>query len=295
MWSSTSSAPVEHASGTLSTSDVKVGKKNRNFKFPCILCEVHHYSYLFPRMDEDFYLLENIQLPTSYHNISPKTSLVDRLVNLAPSLVSLVDRVVNLVSSLVEPLTQVFDPVPSSINPTIHLKSETQVIDLVSSSIIPTLHLKSAKLIDLVLSSINPTPPLKSAIKVVDLVLSSVDPTPHSKSQDFVQVYFVNIDSPGQGGTPPVPIAPPSSNQMIFINWNHLKEPCLPSYVPFQITVKVCDRNIPKTIIDEGSSVNILFMNAWKAFGSVQLAPMTQNLLTFDRRVSQPLGILPLF
>jgi hypothetical protein len=203
--------------------------------------------------------------------------------------------VVNLVSSSVEPLTQVVDPVPSSINPTLHLKSETQVTDPVPSSIIPTLHLKSAKVVDPVPSSIDPTPPLKSATKVVDLVPSSVDPTPHSKSEDVAQVYLINTDSPRQGGTPPIPMAPPSSNQMISINWNHLTEPRLPSYVPFQITMQVCDRNIPNTIIDEGASVSILSMNAWKDFGSPQLAPVTQNLLTFDRRVSQPLGILPQF
>jgi hypothetical protein len=130
---------------------------------------------------------------------------------------------------------------------------------------------------------------------VVDLVPSSVDPTPHSKSEDVTQVYLINTDSPRQGGTLPIPMAPPSSNQMISINWNHLTEPHLPSYVPFQITVQVCDRNIPNTIIDEGASVSILSTNAWKDFGSPQLAPVTQNLLTFDRRVSQPLGILPQF
>jgi hypothetical protein len=137
-------------------------------------------------------------------------SLVDGLVNLVPSPVSPVDQVVNLVSSSVEPLTQVVDPVPSSINPTLHLKSETQVTDPVPSSI-------------------DPTPPLESATKVVDPVLSSVNPTPHSKSGDVAQVYLVNTNSPGQGGTPPVSMAPPSSNQMISIKWNHLTEPHLPS------------------------------------------------------------------
>ena len=96
-------------------------------------------------------------------------------------------------------------------------------------------------------------------------------------------------------GTPLVPMAPPSSNQMISINWNHLREPRLPSYVPFQITLHVCDKNIPNTVINEGASVSILSMNAWQAFGSSQLAPMNQNMLTFDRRVSQPLGILSQF
>jgi hypothetical protein len=122
MWSSMSSAPAGHAGDTPSTSDIKVGKKNRTVKFPCMLCEGDHYSHLFPRMDEASYLLEKIQLPTGYHNISPKPSLVDGLVNLVPSLVSLVDQVVNLVSSSVEPLTQVVDPVPVIDQP--HSSSE---------------------------------------------------------------------------------------------------------------------------------------------------------------------------
>jgi hypothetical protein len=88
-------------------------------------------------------------------------------------------------------------------------------------------------------------------------------------------------------------MAPPSSNHMISIDWNHLTETRLPSYVPFQITMQVCDRSIPNTVIDEGDSVSILSMNSWQDFGSPWLAPVTQNLLTFDRRASQPLGILP--
>jgi hypothetical protein len=57
--------------------------------------------------------------------------------------------------------------------------------------------------------------------------------------------------------------------------------------------MQVFYRNIPNTVIDEGASISILSVNDWQDFGSPQLAPVTQNLLTFDRRVSQPLGILP--
>jgi hypothetical protein len=52
MWSSMSSSPAGHVGDTPSTSDVKVGKKNRTVKFPCMLCEGDHHSHLFPRMDE---------------------------------------------------------------------------------------------------------------------------------------------------------------------------------------------------------------------------------------------------
>ena len=62
-------------------------------------------------MDEASSLLKNLQLPTSYHNISPNPSLVDGMVNPVLSPVSVVDQVVNLVSSSVEPLTKVVDPV----------------------------------------------------------------------------------------------------------------------------------------------------------------------------------------
>jgi hypothetical protein len=122
-------------------------------------------------MDEASSLLENLQLPTGYHNISPNPSLVCGMVNLVPSPVSLVDQVINIVSSIVEPLTKVVDPVSSSINPTFHLKSETQVTDPVPSLVSPPLHLKSANMV-------NPTPPLMSA-KVVSLVPSSVSLVDH--------------------------------------------------------------------------------------------------------------------
>jgi hypothetical protein len=37
MWSSMSSNPVGHDGDTPSTSDIKIGKKNRTIKFPCML------------------------------------------------------------------------------------------------------------------------------------------------------------------------------------------------------------------------------------------------------------------
>jgi hypothetical protein len=170
MWSSTSSDLARHVGDTPSASDITVGKRKRTIKFPCLLCKGDHYSHLFPRMDEGSYLLENIQLPTGYQNISPRPSLVDGLVNIVPFPLSLVDPVVNIVSSSVEPKTQGIVPVPSSIIPTLHLKSETKVVDSVLPLVDPTPPLKSAKVVNMVPSLVGPTPPLKSA-KVVDLVL----------------------------------------------------------------------------------------------------------------------------
>jgi hypothetical protein len=102
MWSSTSSTSISHVDDTLSTSDIKVCKKKKTVKFPCMLCKGNHYSHLCPRMDEASSLLEKLQLPKGYHRLSSNPSLVDGLFNLVPSPVSPVDQMVNLVSSLIE-------------------------------------------------------------------------------------------------------------------------------------------------------------------------------------------------
>jgi len=49
----------------------------------------------------------------------------------------------------------------------------------------------------------------------------------------------------------------------------------------------------PRIVIDKGASVSILSSTAWQALGSPQLVPVTQNLLDFNKRTSQLLGILP--
>jgi hypothetical protein len=297
MWSSTSSTSVGHVGDTLSTSDVNVGKKKTTVKFPCMLCKGDHYSHLCPRMEEDSSLLEKLQLPKGYRNISPNPSLVDGLVNPVPSPVSPVDQVVNLVSYLIEPQTQVVDPVLSLISPTLHQKSITQVVDLFSSSVdlilplesdtkaidlfppvdpilpldnetkvvdpvpssvSPTLPLTSAKVVDPVHSSVSPTLPLKSSY-VVDLIPSLVYPTlPLEIKPDTSHVFLVDIESTVLGDIPPSAAKPPPRNEAILFYWGALTGPRLPSNIPFQITVQVCGRDIPQTLIDEGESVSIL-------------------------------------
>ena len=59
--------------------------------------------------------------------------------------------------------------------------------------------------------------------------------------------------------------------------------------------MQACVQDIPQTLIDEGASISILSSIAWQALGCPQLAPVTQNLLAFNRRTSQPLGTLPQF
>jgi hypothetical protein len=88
-------------------------------------------------------------------------------------------------------------------------------------------------------------------------------------------------------------VEPPPSNEAILFNWGVITGPCLPSHIPFNITVNVCGRDIPQTLIDEGSSISILSSIAWEALGCPQLAPVTQNMLDFKSRTNQTLGTLP--
>jgi hypothetical protein len=127
---------------------------------------------------------------------------------------------------------------------------------------------------------------------VVDLISPSVDPTlPLESKPDTAHVFLV----PAPRGIPPSVVGPPPSSEAIGFDWGVLNGPGLPSYLPFQITVQVCGQDIPQTLIDEGSSISILSSIAWKALGCPPLAPVTHNLLDFNRRTSQPLGTLPQF
>jgi hypothetical protein len=274
-----SSASEQHADDLLSTSHDTIGKKKSRVKFPCMLCKGSHLTHLCPRMDEASKLLEDMtvsqpQLPAAYRKLSLNPPIVDGMIN--PPVVSPVDHVVNLVTSLDEPVDQVVDPIPSSVNPTLPLESETQAVD----SFPP----------------VDPILPLENETQVVDLISPSVDPTlPLESKPDTAHVFLVDTDSAVSGGIPPSPMEPPPSNEAIRFDWDVLTGPRLPSYIPFQITVQVCGRDVTKTLIDEGSSVSILSSIAWKALGCPPLAPVTQNLLAFNRRTSQPLGTLPQF
>jgi hypothetical protein len=216
------------------------------------------------------------QLPAAYHKISLNPPVVDGMINPVPLSINPVDHVVNLVTSLVEPFDKVVDPIPSSVNPTLPLESETQAVDL--------------------FPPIDPILPLENETQVVDLISPSVDPTlPLESKPDTAHVFLIDTESPVSGGIPPSLVEPPLSNETIHFDWGVLTGPCLPSYIPFQIIVQVCGQDVTKMLIDEGSSVNILSSIAWKAFGCPPLASVTQNLLAFNRRTSQPLGTLPQF
>jgi hypothetical protein len=170
----------------------------------------------------------------------------------------------------------VVDPIPSSVDPTLPLESETQAVDP--------------------FPPVDPILPLENETQVVDLISPSVDPTlPLESKPDTAHVFLVDTESTMPVGIPPSPMEPPPSNEAIHFDWGVLTGPRLPSHIPFQITVQVCGRDVPQTLIDEGASVSILSSFAWQALGFPQLVPVTQNLLAFNRRTSQPLGTLPQF
>jgi hypothetical protein len=252
-------------------------------------------------MDEASKLLEDMivshpQLPAAYSKLSLNPPIVDGMITPVPSPVNPVDHVVNLVTSLVEPVDKVVDPIPSSVNLALPSESETKEVDLIPSSVDPTLPLESVTQVVDPFTPVDPILPLENETQVVDLISPSVDPTlPLESKPDTAQVFLVDTDSTVSGGIPPSPMEPPPSNEAIRFDWGVLTGPRLPSYIPFQITVQVCGQDVPQTLIDEGSSVSILSSIAWQALGCPPLAPVTQNLLAFNRRTSQPLGTLPQF
>jgi hypothetical protein len=271
----------QHADDLPSTSHDTVGKKKSRVKFLCMLCKGSHLTHLCPHMDKASKLLEDMtvsqpQLPTAYQKLSLSPPVVDGMITPVPSPINPVDHVVNLVTFLVEPVDKVVDPIPSSADPNLPLESVTQVVDS--------------------FTHVDPILPLENETQVVDLISPSVDPTlPHESKPDTTHVFLVDTDFVVSGGVPLSPVKPPPSNEAILFDWGVLTRPRLPSHIPFQIIVQVCGRDVSQTLIDEGSSISILSSFAWQALGCPPLAPVTQNLLAFNRRTSQPLGTLPQF
>jgi hypothetical protein len=190
----------------------------------------------------------------------------------------------------------VVDPIPSSVNPTLPLESETKVVDSIPSLVNPTLPLENETQVVDLFPPVDPILPLENETQVVDLISSLVDPTlPLESKLDTAHVFLIDTDSTMLGDIPPSPVGPPPSNEAIRFDWGVLTGPHLPSHIPFQITVQVCCRDVPQTLIDEGAFVSILSSFSWQALGCPKLAPVTQNLLDFNRRTSQPLGTLPQF
>ena len=103
---------------------------------------------------------------------------------------------------------------------------------------------------------------------MVNLVSLSINPTlPLESKPDSTHIFLIGTESTMLGGIPPSLAQPPPSNEAILFYWVMLTGPCLPSHIPFNITVQVCGRDVPQMLIDKGSFVSILSSIAWKDLG----------------------------
>jgi hypothetical protein len=69
--------------------------------------------------------------------------------------------------------------------------------------------------------------------------------------------------------------------------------PRLPPQLAFQIQVVVENKNICRTVIDEGALTCIMFVTCWKAIGSPALTESHNNIKAFNGTGFKPYGVLP--
>jgi hypothetical protein len=86
-------------------------------------------------------------------------------------------------------------------------------------------------------------------------------------------------------------IDPTDTNLIIFDLEDHI--PRLPPQLTFQIQVVVSDKNICRTVIDEGASTCVMSIACWKAIGSPPLTESHNTLKAFNGSSFKPYGVLP--
>jgi hypothetical protein len=87
-------------------------------------------------------------------------------------------------------------------------------------------------------------------------------------------------------------IDPTDTNLIVFNLEDHI--PRLPPQLAFQIQVVVSDKNICRTVIDEGASTCVMSFSCWKAIGSPPLNESQNNLKAFNGSGFKPYSVLPL-
>jgi hypothetical protein len=86
-------------------------------------------------------------------------------------------------------------------------------------------------------------------------------------------------------------INPTDTNLIIFYLEDHI--PRLPPQLAFRIQVIVSDKNICRTIIDEGASTCVMSITFWKAINSPPLTESHNMLKAFNGYGFKPYGVLP--
>jgi hypothetical protein len=88
-------------------------------------------------------------------------------------------------------------------------------------------------------------------------------------------------------------IDPTDMNLIIFDLEDHI--PRLSPQLAFQIQVVVENKNICRTVIDEGASTCVMFVAYWKSIGSPPLTESHNMLKAFNGSSFKPYGVLPSF
>jgi hypothetical protein len=86
-------------------------------------------------------------------------------------------------------------------------------------------------------------------------------------------------------------IDPTDMNLIIFYLEDHI--PKLPPQLAFQIQVIVSEKNICRTVIDEGASTCVMSITCWKAIVSPPLTESHNMLQAFNGSGFKPNGVLP--
>jgi hypothetical protein len=86
-------------------------------------------------------------------------------------------------------------------------------------------------------------------------------------------------------------IDPIDTNLIIFYLEDHILR--LPPQLAFQIQVFVSDKNICRTVIDEGASTCVMSIACWKAIDSPPLTESHNMLKAFNGSGFKPCGVLP--
>ena len=77
------------------------------------------------------------------------------------------------------------------------------------------------------------------------------------------------------------------------MSFNHKGyDPQLPAQLAFLIQVKVLNKIVHQTIIDEGESTCVMSMSCWKNLGSPPLSQSSTMLKAFDGKAYTAYGIL---
>jgi len=132
---------------------------------------------------------------------------------------------------------------------------------------------------------------------VVEPVQSLADYTPVLRGEvPNKRVYLISsIESSGIGGISVASNVPPLSSRSVSFDWDSLVEPHLPYAAPFQIKVKVNSRNVYWCMVDEGSFASIISSLTWKALSSPKFLIAQSQLLAYDKRPGESMGVLPQF